>query len=398
MAEIRLADNAVGEEATARLSQFEDLEDALDTLDAARADLDAAQATVARVEQETLRLCQATECDAANRPADAVVATLYDRFTVAKSLAQRVKALEEMIDGATKSKEQADHAIRLAEQDLSELKAAAGCQTLADLAEAELRSSESLKLEAEVAAVETRLVTASALALQDLLAQSDDQDLVLIQAALDRASDDLQSATSQVETLHEKLLETQTALGKINGDAIAGEAEQRAADAAAQLSTLVANYSSARLASAILAEVIETYQQRHQGPLLARASELFATITGGRFAKVATDFDEDMTILVGIRPSGRRETVGNLSSGTRDQLFLALRLAAIESHVTRQEPMPVVVDDIVINFDDASASATFQVLAELSKKTQVLFFTHHEHLLNQAVTAIGAANFMPHRL
>lgn len=64
--------------------------------------------------------------------------------------------------------------------------------------------------------------------------------------------------------------------------------------------------------------------------MLARASELFATITGGRFAKVATDFDEDKTILVGIRPNGRRETVGNLSSGTRDQLFLALRLAALE--------------------------------------------------------------------
>ncbi len=398
MAEIRLADNAVGEEATARLSQFEDLEDALDTLDAARADLDAAQATVARVEQETLRLCQATGSDTTNRPADAVVATLYDRFTAAKLLAQRVTALDEMIDGAAKSKGQADQAIRLAEQDLSELKAAAGCQTLADLAEAELRSSESLKLEAEVAAVETRLVSASALALQDLLAQAEGQDLVLIQAALDRASDDLQSATSQVESLHEKLLESQTALGKIDGEAIAGEAEQRAAEAAAQLSTLVANYSSARLASAILAEVIETYQQRHQGPLLARASELFATITGGRFAKVATDFDEDMTILVGVRPNGRRETVGNLSSGTRDQLFLALRLAAIESHVARQEPMPVVVDDIVINFDDASASATFRVLAELSKKTQVLFFTHHEHLLSQAASAIGAANFAPHRL
>jgi uncharacterized protein YhaN len=105
-----------------------------------------------------------------------------------------------------------------------------------------------------------------------------------------------------------------------------------------------------------------------------------------------------MTILVGVRPNGRRETVGNLSSGTRDQLFLALRLAAIESHVAHQEPMPGVVDDSVINFDDASASATFQVLAELSKKTQVLFFTHHEHLLERAADAIGATAFTAHRL
>jgi uncharacterized protein YhaN len=184
----------------------------------------------------------------------------------------------------------------------------------------------------------------------------------------------------------------------VDGDAVAADAEQSAADAAARLSNLITEYASARLSSSIISEVIETYQHRYQGPLLARASKLFATITGGRFAKVATDFDEDMTILVGVRANGKREIVGNLSSGTRDQLFLALRLAAIESHVGNRQPMPVVVDDIVINFDDASASATFKVLAELSKKTQVLFFTHHEHLLERAASAIGSGSFMAHKL
>lgn len=183
-----------------------------------------------------------------------------------------------------------------------------------------------------------------------------------------------------------------------DGDAVAADAEQRAADAAARLSNLITEYASARLSSTIISEDIETYQQRFQGPLLARASELFANITGGRFAKVATDFDEDMTIFVGVRANGKRETVGSLSSGTRDQLFLVLRLAAIESHVDNQEPMPMVVDDIVINFDDASASATFKVLAELSKKTQVLVFTHHEHLLEQAAGAIDKNSFVVHKL
>jgi uncharacterized protein YhaN len=201
-----------------------------------------------------------------------------------------------------------------------------------------------------------------------------------------------------VEEQHVKLIEAEAALGKIDGEADAADAEQRAADAAARLSNLITEYASARLSSSIISEVIETYQQRYQGPLLARASELFATITNGRFAKIATDFEEDMTILVGVRANGKRETVSNLSSGTRDQLFLALRLAAIESHVANQEPMPVVVDDIVINFDDASASATFKVLSELSKKTQVLFFTHHEHLLERAASAIGSEAFMAHKL
>lgn len=398
MAAMRVGGDAGSEEAVARLGQFEELERVLNDRDAARSELAAAQATLDRVEQEAARLCQATCYERAGRPADAVAETLFDRLAEAKELAQRRKTLDDLIREATKAGLQADSAVRQAGEELSGLKAAAGCETLEALLAAEQRSAESLRLEAEVAAIEARLVLASALPLRDLLAQAEGQDLALVKVALERASGDLEAFTTQVEALHARLIEAQAGLDKVDGAAASAAAEQRAADAAARLSHRVADYASARLASAILAEVIETYQQRHQGPLLARASELFATITGGRFAKVATDFDEAMTILVAVRPNGQRVTVGNLSSGTRDQLFLALRLAAIEGHVGYQGPMPVVVDDIVINFDDASASATFQVLADLSRMTQVLFFTHHQHLLERAAGAIGAGAFVAHSL
>lgn len=398
MAAIRLAGDAGGEEATARLGQFEALEDALDTVDGARAELAAARETVQRVDNELARLCHAAGYERGSRPADAVVETLYERLCEARELARRSRTLQDLIQEAGKAGAQADAAFRMAEQELSRLKVAAGCETLADLVEAESRSGECQRLEGEVAAIEARLVAASALPLHDLLAQAAGQDLALVQASLERAGGDLNACTAQVEALHGDLIAAEAALDKVDGEAVAAAAEQQAADAAARLSNLIAEYASARLASTILAEVIDTYQQRYQGPLLARASELFAAITGGRFLKVAADFDEDMSILVGVRANGRRETVGNLSSGTRDQLFLALRLAAIESHVLNQEPMPVVVDDIVINFDDAATSATFKVLADLSRKTQVLFFTHHEHLLERAADAVGEGGFTAHRL
>ena len=52
--------------------------------------------------------------------------------------------------------------------------------------------------------------------------------------------------------------------------------------------------------------------------------------------------------------------------------------------------MPFIADDLFINFDDKRAAAGFRVLGELAKKTQVLFFTHHEHLLEVAQDALGA--------
>ena len=304
MATIRLSSGAEAEEAAARLEQFDALEDALDTLDGAKAELETAQATANQIEQEALRLCEALSYERANRPAEAVIETFYERLAEAKELEQRRKTLEDMIREAGKARTQADQALESAEQALSKLKSAAQCETLEELVEAENRSAEYQKLENEIAAIESRLVTASALPLQELLVQAEGQDIVLVQAALERVIEDLEACTSQVETLHGKLIEKQAALSKVDGEAIAAAAEQRAADATARLSNHVANYTSARLASAILAEVVESYQQRYQGPLLARASELFAGITGGRFIKVATDFDEDMTILVGVRPNG----------------------------------------------------------------------------------------------
>jgi uncharacterized protein YhaN len=69
-----------------------------------------------------------------------------------------------------------------------------------------------------------------------------------------------------------------------------------------------------------------------------------------------------------------------MSSGTRDQLYLALRFATLERYLATSEPIPFIVDDILINFDDDRALATLKVLADLSAKTQVLLFTHHTRI------------------
>ncbi len=78
-----------------------------------------------------------------------------------------------------------------------------------------------------------------------------------------------------------------------------------------------------------------------------------------------------------------------MSEGTRDQLYLALRIAAIEDYLERAAALPVVADDLFINFDDDRAMAGLDALAGLAEKTQVLFFTHHQHLRDMAVERLG---------
>ena len=87
-----------------------------------------------------------------------------------------------------------------------------------------------------------------------------------------------------------------------------------------------------------------------------------------------------------------------MSEGTCDQLYLALRLASLETWLQRGEPMPFIVDDILVSFDNQRAVATLEVLAELSAQTQVIFFTHHEHLVDLATRCMSAEVLFVHRL
>jgi len=87
-----------------------------------------------------------------------------------------------------------------------------------------------------------------------------------------------------------------------------------------------------------------------------------------------------------------------MSDGSCDQLYLALRLASLEAYLDTHEPMPFIVDDILLNFDNDRAVAALKALAELSRHTQVIFFTHHEHLVEIAKKCLEKDVLFMHQL
>lgn len=87
-----------------------------------------------------------------------------------------------------------------------------------------------------------------------------------------------------------------------------------------------------------------------------------------------------------------------MSDGTADQLYLALRLASLEQFLEKNEPLPFVVDDILLRFDDDRAVGTLKVLSDLSEKTQVIFFTHHDHLIRLAENSIQKNKMLKHTI
>jgi uncharacterized protein YhaN len=87
-----------------------------------------------------------------------------------------------------------------------------------------------------------------------------------------------------------------------------------------------------------------------------------------------------------------------LTDGTVDPLYLALRLAAIEEHNATREPLPFIADDLLLNFDNTRSQAALRTLARVAASNQVLFFTHHSHMLDLARAAVPEGLLSVHRL
>jgi uncharacterized protein YhaN len=105
------------------------------------------------------------------------------------------------------------------------------------------------------------------------------------------------------------------------------------------------------------------------------------------------DIDGTTTRLSAISADGTGVVpVSDMSEGTIDQLYLALRLSAVEESLAAGVALPFLADDLFINYDDERAAAGFKVLAKLAEKTQVIFFTHHEHLVGVARGALKPAD------
>jgi uncharacterized protein YhaN len=190
-----------------------------------------------------------------------------------------------------------------------------------------------------------------------------------------------------------------TALDANKGSQAAAAAAEDAQAALAGARLHAEHHIRLRLAAEVLRRHIERYRAQNQDPIIQRAAEIFPRLTAGSFAGLRTGFDEkDHPILLGVRPTGEEVDVPAMSDGTRDQLFLALRLASLEQQLRSGEPLPFVVDDILVNFDDKRAQATLSELAETARATQVLFFTHHSRLVELARAVVPAERLAIHEI
>jgi uncharacterized protein YhaN len=277
----------------------------------------------------------------------------------------------------------------------------AGCLNIDQLPEAEQRSTRHREIKSRLESTDDQLRRLSGgAAVEDFIQETLEVDPDGIAGEIQGLEETIELFNGEKSELDQTIGSEKNELSKMDGSAKAAGLAEQIQITLAGIENNAEQYARLKIATRVLSMAIERYRDKSQGPVLKRASVLFNQITGEAFESIRAEYDDKgRPVIVGIRNRDKEIVhVEGMSDGTADQIYLALRLAGLEMYMENNEPIPFIVDDILIKFDNDRAAATLKVLAKISEKTQLIFFTHHHHLVQLAENHIHPSMLFHHSL
>ncbi|MBU2850711.1 ATP-binding protein [Acidithiobacillus ferrivorans] len=323
--------------------------------------------------------------------AEEITIELLSRLDVARRALIEWTEWQAKLKKANDGLDVASQAQRTVQAQLAPLFATASVDTESLLAEAIERSEQRRILEKSISQADADLKAgADGLSMEQLRTEVSSQDPATLVLDLERLNQLADDVLEEVSTLSNQHGAQKVAFDAFAGADLAAKAEAQKHEAVARMSDAVERYLRTHTVARLLKWSMEKFRETKQGPMLAKASSIFKTLTLDSFSRLLVDSDGPAPRLFGVRPDGQQVDVAGMSEGSRDQLYLALRLAALEIQIAQGFNMPLIADDLFINFDDRRTEAGLKVLGDLSRSMQVIFLTHHDHLVPLAKDVLGA--------
>ncbi|WMW64633.1 AAA family ATPase [Nitratidesulfovibrio liaohensis] len=240
-----------------------------------------------------------------------------------------------------------------------------------------------------------------------LRAEMASADREAMQARCDELAGELAALAAQEAELVDKAAALRVQREQVTtADEVAALRRQEAAllESARQMAL---EWSRNALARHLIDTARRRFERERQPHVIREAAAIFRTITGGRWQSIAASLEDGVPRAVPA--DGEPVPHEHLSRGTREQLYLALRPGYVRTHALHAEPLPLIMDDILVNFDPERAARTAAALAELcgkrdgrddvtphtadeppsdaatsagGKPHQILFFTCHPHTVD----------------
>jgi uncharacterized protein YhaN len=343
---------------------------------------------------------RASRLDLAEADALIAIGELQKLARVAQANEAKATSINANIAREKRKQEDAQRVVGRQEAALEELRKEAQASTVSSLPDV-IRSNQTHgELRGKVSGHRAALIDSCGnIGLEAFIAQVQSVNLDLLPAELERIREEI----STLEDAKAKCVSERDGIDREFQLREAATALNAAAcqkfSAAAKIDALATEYLEQQIGATLLAKAIALYREKNQDPLLKLAGQYFSTLTCGAFSALVIDDVGNERALRGVRSSnGTHLDLDAMSDGTRDQLFLALRLAYIEMHCDKGTPCPVILDDVLMAFDDARTAAALRAIRDLSRKTQVLVFTHHERHAALAESVLGRDDYRLHVL
>ncbi len=206
-----------------------------------------------------------------------------------------------------------------------------------------------------------------------------------------------EAAQRELNSLEQRLIDARHETGRVEERISMMEKSEERSRALSRQETILARIDEAAeqwailtLCRALLDETRKVYETERQPEVLRHASMFFTLMTDGRYVRIITPLDGG-TLEV-ERADGVRLSPQTLSRGAAEQLYLAMRLALIREYANHVDPLPVILDDIFVNFDPDRSRTSIRAVCELCSTHQVLLFTCHPHLVEEVRRIAPSAN------
>ncbi|MGE0112065.1 AAA family ATPase [Aquabacterium sp.] len=329
---------------------------------------------------------------------DAWVDGVVDRLQASRETHRQQAELTRQVQDEARRRARIQSDLDAAITELAALVQQAGVSTEDGLVDAEVRSEHRRAMADRLQHQRSQLAGASEKDLSALRQQLLDQDSLALDVERQTLTDEIQ----RLEGLEQAAISAEhlaaSNLAAIDTSDEAARAREEMESALARYRSGVRPWAQLKLAEALLSEVLKRHREKAQGPVVALAGRYFEMMTAGRFVRLVVDADGDKPMLLAQPAQGQPVGIAGLSEGTADQLYLALRLAALEVQRTPDRLMPLVLDDVLMTADDQRAACMLQALEAFSAGGQVLLFSHHQHLTDIARCVLGGDVLQVHSL
>lgn len=379
------------EAAGTRLGAFETLRGALSAAGDSKHRIDAMHVDARQLADEVAAIGGALGLEVENRDALDLIELARTRLAEARTQETRRETLKAEAEEHRATTDAAQAALDAAEMALADARGLTGAADRIALAEALDASRLRRGIEADIAETEREVGThGDGRPLAELEAGCEGE---IAEGLAERAAilgAEVDKLAERAQEAGERAAEAQLRFEQLDPGSVAADAAADMEHARAEMETQAEFYLLKRTQRLLLDYAMRRQAERRRNPLLTRAAALFRKLTIDRYADLRADYESEKPRLLGVGTDGTTTVaVSDMSEGTQDQLFLALRLAAVEQGLEAGVRAPFLADDLFVNFDDARARAGLLVLGELSRSAQVLFFTHHAHLQALAQDVFG---------